>query len=192
MTLFNTYSVPTFVYVLPIESNPVNIYWISQNNILISYPNQGEIFNLESRQRNKLEDCTNCIYGYDKEILRCEYVHREISSPEEFSTSISVYNSKNELIFQQDLFPTVIPISCKKDSLILKSAYSFLEQKIYILDTKDGEFKEYEKKEKIYPQISNYKNISVGGKYIVSLEDERLLKIYLRTQPLEHILPYQQ
>lgn len=178
ITLFNSFQTPTLAYVLPIESNPINIYWISQNNILISYPNKGDIFNLESRQRNKLDDCTNCIYGYDKEILKCEYVHRDISSPEEFSTSIYVYDSKNELIFQKDIFPTVIPISCKKDSIILKSAYSFLEQKKYSLNTETGELKEYKKEKEIYPKILNYKNISVGEKYVVALQDDKRLYIY--------------
>ena len=38
-----------------------------------------------------------------------------------------------ELLYSKDLFPTVIPIICLKDYVILESAYSFLEQKRYIL-----------------------------------------------------------
>lgn len=49
---------PTFTkeYVIPTEQIPLNIYWISRDNILLSYINGAEIFNLESRRQNTLEE----------------------------------------------------------------------------------------------------------------------------------------
>lgn len=182
LSFLNTEKSFAFEYVLPVESSPLNIYWISENNILISYRNKAEIVNLENRARNTLEECTNCIYGYDGEIVRCEYVHREIESSEEFSTTIYVYNSKEEIVFQKDLFPTVLPTLCKKDFLLLKSAYSFLEQKSYYLDTTDGLLSEYNIQEK---------NRSVGERYLILIGEGNFLKIYLKQSEKLHIRPYQ-
>jgi len=169
-------------YILKTEQIPLNIYWISENNILLSYLNTAEIFNLESRERNVLQDCKNCIYGYDREFLRCEYVHREIYSMDEFSTTISMYNSKNELLFTKDIFPTVIPVICKREYILLKSAYSFLEQKTYLIDTNTGESSIHEsKKQRLNINgLPQYKDISVGSKWLVLLSEENLLYVYRR------------
>lgn len=175
---------PTFTqeYVIPTEQIPLNIYWISQDNILLSYINGSEIFNLENRERNILEECKNCIYGYDKELLRCEYEHREIQSMDEFSTTISLYDSKDTLIFKKDLFPTLIPTVCKRESIILKNAYSFLEKKTYYLDISTNEFKELEKqKVKISTDtLPLYKEISVGKERVILLTEDNLLTVYRR------------
>lgn len=175
---------PTFTkeYVIPTEQIPLNIYWISRDNILLSYINGAEIFNLESRRQNTLEECKNCIYGYDKELLRCEYEHREIQSMNEFSTTVYVYDSKNTLIFQKDLFPTVIPIICKKEYIIFKNAYSFLEKKTYYLDIQKNTFEEVShlKKEKNIPNLPNYRNISIGEERVILLTEDNLLTVYKR------------
>lgn len=173
-----------FEYVIQTESIPLNIYWISHDNILLSYLNEAEIFNLENRVRNKLNDCESCIYGYDKEILRCEYIHREIKSMQEFSTTVSMFDSKENLIFKKDIFPTVIPVICTKRYIILKNAYSFLEQKTYYLDIQSNELKDF-KKQKKNPAINSlppYKNISVGKERVILLTEENLLTVYRRAK----------
>jgi len=169
-------------YILPTEQIPLNIYWISQDNILLSYLNTAEIFNLEGRVRNKLDVCSNCIYGYDREFLRCEYIHREISSMEEFSTTVSMYNSRNELLFTKDIFPTVIPHICKREYILLKSAYSFLEQKTYLIDTRTEEFSIHERKKQRLDikALPKYKEISIGKEWLVLLNEENLLYVYRR------------
>ncbi|MFA5622814.1 MAG: hypothetical protein WC981_01110 [Candidatus Dojkabacteria bacterium] len=173
-----------FEYVIQTESTPLNIYWISQDNILLSYLNEAEIFNLENRVRNKLDDCESCIYGYDKEILRCEYTHREIKSMQEFSTTVSIFDSKENLIFKKDIFPTVIPITCTKDYILLKNAYSFLEQKTYYLDIQKSELKEFERERKdlAINSLPPYKNISIGKERVILLTEENLLTVYRRVK----------
>lgn len=125
-------------YIIKLDQTPLNIYWISEDNILLSYLNYSEIFNIESRSRNKLEDCTNCIYGYDREILRCEYEHREIHRIDEYSTTVYIFNSSNKLLYTKDIFETVAPVVCMKEYLLLRNAYSFLEETEYLLNTKTG------------------------------------------------------
>lgn len=175
---------PTFTqeYVIPTEQIPLNIYWISQDNILLSYINGAEIFNLENRKRNILEECKECIYGYDKELLRCEYEHRDIQSMDEFSTTISLYDSMNTLIFKKDIFPTVIPTVCKREYILLKNAYSFLEKKIYYLDIQKDTFEELSnlRKKKNIHNLPNYKNISVGKERVILLTEDNLLTVYRR------------
>ena len=172
---------PVFEYVLHTEDIPLNIYWISDENVLLSYLNGAEIFNLENRSRNRLEHCENCIYGYDMEILRCEYEHRSINSLEEFSTTIYLYDSRDTLLFKKDLFPTVIPIVCKKGYIILQNAYSFLERKTYKLNIENGEIQEeLNSKQKKIDGLPEYTNISIGEKRLILLTEENILKIYRR------------
>ncbi len=169
-------------YIIPTEQIPLNIYWISQNNILLSYLNKGEIFNLENRERNILEECKNCIYGYYKELLKCEYEHRDIQSMDEFSTTISLYDSTNTLIFKKDIFPTVIPTVCKKEYIVLKNAYSFLEKKTYYLDIKKDNLGEVNnlKRDISIPNLPKYKNIAIGEERVILLTEENFLAVYKR------------
>lgn len=180
LSLFLTEKNLEFEYMIQTESIPLNIYWISQENILLSYLNEAEIFNLENRVRNKLNDCESCIYGYDKEILRCEYIHREIKSMQEFSTTVSMFDSKENLIFKKDIFPTVIPVICTKRYIVLKNAYSFLEQKTYLLNTSNALLEEYIYKEKKFKNsnLPKHKNITVGEDKVILLTNNYLLKVY--------------
>ena len=181
-TLLSLFVQIEYDFVIYSDTIPLNIYWISEDNILLSYINRAEIFNLENRDRNSLNNCTNCIYGYEGEILRCEYIHREIQSSKEFSTTISVYDSKDKLIFQKDLFPTLIPTICKKEYIILKNAYPFLEEKTYILDTKTQNLSEQKIKRAI-PKIKGleYKNISIGEGRIIIETGNNILEVYKLT-----------
>lgn len=162
---------PTYTqeYFTQLQQTPLNIYWISDDNILLSYINSAEIFNLENRQRNVLEECTNCVYGYDKEIIRCEYIHRDIQSTDEYSTTINIYDSRTNQIYTKDIFPTVIPTICTRNYLILKNAYSFLEDKTYLLNLHTDELKEIEKEQRI----------TVWRERMIKLE-ERYLSVYKR------------
>ena len=178
-TIFQTEKIPKFEYILPTSEVPLNIYWISHDNVLLSYTTHSEIYNLENRTKNILEVCYNCIYGYERELLRCEYEHRSIKSMDEFSTSISLYDSKENLLFKKDIFPTVIPIVCKKNFIILQNAYSFLEGRTYKLNIENGELLEVQNsKGKRIDGLPEYTNISVGQKRLILLTEENLLRVY--------------
>jgi hypothetical protein len=101
---------------------------------------------------------------------------------DEFSTTISLYDSKNTLIFKKDIFPTVIPTVCKREYILLKNAYSFLEKKTYYLDIQKDTFEEIGnlRKEKNIHNLPNYKNISVGKERVILLTEENLLTVYRR------------
>ena len=132
---------------------PQHIYWIDDINILLSSYGYTEIYNIYTRKSNTIDTCDTCIYGYDRGFIYCKYEHREIQSMEEFSTTVYIYNIDGELLYSKDLFPTVIPIVCLKDYVVLESAYSFLEQKRYLL--KNDVLKEvsYIKKKEIFKGI---------------------------------------
>lgn len=131
-------------YMIDTTVVPEYIYWIDESNVLLSYLGGGVIYNIESRKRNTLQECNDCMYGYDYGFVTCRYIHREIHSVNEFSTT--VYLNERSM----DVFPTVVPTVCKKDFVILKNAYAFLEKKTYIADFKNGSFKDYIKEKKAY------------------------------------------
>ncbi len=138
----------TFIKEYMIDSKyvPQYIYWIDDINVLLSSYGDTEIFNTYSRKRNTIDTCENCIYGYDMGFVYCTYEHRDINSMNEFSTTIYQYGIDNNLILTKDFFPTVIPIVCKRDYIVLKTGDPVLEQNMYIYDVKKDVFKIYEEK----------------------------------------------
>ena len=132
LLLFPKEEVYTKEYPIYIPQIPHHIYWIDDINILLSSYGYTEIYNIYTRKSNTIDTCDTCIYGYDKGFVYCKYEHRGIQSMKEFSTTLYIYSMRGELLYSKDLFPTVIPIICLKDYVILESAYSFLEQKRYI------------------------------------------------------------
>lgn len=170
-------------YLLQTEDIPLNIYWISEDNILLSYPtNVADIYNLESGQKNRLDKCNKCVYGYDGEILRCEYINRNINTPQDPATTIYMYNSQNDLIFQQDLYHTLLPVVCKKEEILLRVNHPALQEKIFSLNTKSGELKNFQKqfKKVDIDGLPKYKNISISKKRIILLTNEGYLTVYKR------------
>jgi hypothetical protein len=99
---------------------------------------------------------------------------------QEFSTTISIFDSKENLIFKKDIFPTVIPVTCTKKYIVLKNAYSFLEEKTYFLDIQKSELKDFKKENKDLPikDPPPYKNISVGKEKIILLTKDNFLTVY--------------
>jgi hypothetical protein len=167
-------------FIIHTEETPTQIYWISDDVILLSYTSYAEIFNLNNRKRNRLEECKNCLYGYDKEIVLCEYEHRVINNTNEYSTEIKVRNMNGEVLLEKGIFPTVIPSVCKKDSILLKNAFPFLEEKFYRL-SKDGFGEITVKREsRTFKGIAKYKSISVGKERILVLDWENTLWVYKR------------
>lgn len=125
---------------------PQYIYWVDDINVLLSSHGYTEIFNTYNRKSNAIETCNNCIYGYDSGFIYCKYVNRDISSMKEFSTTIGVYDIKNNLIFSKDIFPTVAPIVCKRDYIVLKTNDPNLEENTYVLDIQKDTFEIYEER----------------------------------------------
>ncbi len=134
-------------YMIDTKYVPQEIVWIDDINVLLSSYGYTQIFNTYNRKENTIDTCNNCIYGYDFGFIYCKYVNRNISSMDEFSTTIEQYDIKDNLIFSKDIFPTVAPISCKRDYLILKTNDPNLEENTYILDIKSNVLKESEQKE---------------------------------------------
>ncbi len=127
---------------------PRYIYWIDQGNVLLSSFGYTEIYNIDTRKSNTVETCDSCMYGYDFGLYSCKYVHRDISNTDEFSTTIYQYNTDGVLIFQKDIFETVIPLVCKKEYILLETGDPMLIQNRYILKTETGEYEIYERERK--------------------------------------------
>ena len=134
---------------IDIKYVPVQIIWVDDINVLLSSYGYTEIFNTYNRKSNTINTCANCIYGYDFGFIYCKYVNRNISSMDEFSTTLDVYDIKDSLLFTKDIFPTVLPILCKKDYIVLGTNDPNLEQNTYILDTKSNTFEEKDTQEEI-------------------------------------------
>lgn len=164
---------------------PEYIYWIDDINILLSSYGNTQIYNILSRKSNSINTCKECLYGYDKGFVYCKYEHREIHSMEEFSTTISLFDVNNKLLYKKDLFPTLIPTICTKRYILLKTAYSFLEKKGYLIDVNKDSIREIEMSDKKdfpikildeYITFSPSKNL----KRVILLDTYYRLWVYMR------------
>jgi len=127
---------------------PLYVYWIDDSNILLSSLGYTKIYNTNLRGGETIDTCEKCIYGYNSGLFRCEYENRNIDNKDEFSTTIYQYNTNGDLILKRDIFESVFPIVCKKEYVILATSDPMLEQKLYVLDIQNDEFKEYVKPKK--------------------------------------------
>jgi hypothetical protein len=146
-------------HMIDIEFVPVNICWIDDINVLLSSYGNTFIYNIYNRESNKIDTCESCLYGYDSGFVYCKFEHREIQSIQEFSTTISLFDIQDFLIFRKDIFPTVVPSNCSRKNVLLYPAYSFLEQNNYVIDIEKDSFEEsdLEEEEKIFNGIpDNY------------------------------------
>lgn len=131
-------------YMIDTRYLPAYIYWIDDINVLLSTYGYTQIFNTYNRESNIIDTCKSCIYGYDRGFVYCKYEHRDIKSMKEFSTTIKQYDMYSKLIFSKDIFPTVTPLVCKREDIILKTGDPVLQQNTYILDISGDTFKKYE------------------------------------------------
>lgn len=96
--------------------------------------------------------------------LICEWKNFSISSPEEYSTKILIYErdkkDKTEII---NIHPTVKPINCSKDMLYLETALPELEKKNfrYIFESEKLEEIPLYKEKAISSWTNIFKNITI-------------------------------
>lgn len=133
-------------YIIDTKYAPQYIYWVDDINVLLSSYGYTQIYNTYNRKSNSIDTCSNCIYGYDRGFVYCKYENRNISSMQEFSTTIKQYDIENNLIFSKDIFPTVIPFVCKRDYILFKTGDPVLEQNMYIFDIEKDIFEIYEER----------------------------------------------
>ncbi len=168
-------------YMIDTKYVPQYIYWIDDINVLLSSYGYTEIFNTYNRKSNAIDTCKNCIYGYDKGFVYCKYENRDISSMKEFSTTIEVYDIKNNLIFSKDIFPTVAPIVCKRDYIVLKTNDPNLEENTYVFDIKKDIFEIYEER------IENKEWYSKDMRRRVVIDEYYRLWFYERKSNMKHL-----
>ena len=180
LLIFPKEEIYTKQYVINTSHIPKYIYWVDDINVLLSSYGYTQIYNTLTRGMSDIDTCSECIYGYDLGFVYCKYEHRNIQSMKEFSSSVYLYDIKGNLLFSKDVFPTVVPLVCTRDYILLNTAYSFLEQKRYLIDIKGDVFREYEylKRESKYSGIQDrYITVSESrdlGRLIVLDEYYRL------------------
>jgi hypothetical protein len=128
-------------YMINTKYLPVEVFWIDNTNVLLSSYGYTQLFNTENRDSSIIDTCENCIYGYDKNFVYCKYINRDIKNKNEFSTTIETFDIDNNLLYSKDIFQTVAPIKCTRDSVLLHTNDPDLEQHSYILDIKKDSFK---------------------------------------------------
>lgn len=146
---------------------PQQIVWIDDINVLLSSYGYTEIFNTYNRKSNFIDTCDSCLYGYDFGFIYCKYTNRNISSINEFSTTIEVYEINGNLLFSKDIFPTIAPTLCKRDYLLLKTNDPNLEQNTYSLDIKMGILEKTDEQKEIKEWYSKdmSRKITIGDDY---------------------------
>lgn len=164
---------------------PSYIYWIDDSNVLLSSYGYTQIYNTDNRKSNVIDTCKECIYGYDYGLFYCKYVHRDIDSMDEFSSTIYQYNSKGVLIFKKDIFQTVVPLVCKKDYILLETGDPVLEQNTYLLNIKENIYEKVEKeesKEEIKGIDIKYLSLSKSKdtEKVIVLDEYKRLWVYMR------------
>ncbi len=164
---------------------PSYIYWIDDSNVLLSSYGNTQIYNTDNRMGNAIDTCQECIYGYDFGLFYCSFKHRDIDSMDEFSSTIYQYNSKGELIFSKDIFETVVPLTCKRDYIILQTGDPVLEQNTYLLNVKKDIYEKYTKevkKEKIKGIDIKYISLSKSKDMhkVIVMDEYKRLWVYRR------------
>ncbi|HOK59520.1 MAG TPA: hypothetical protein PK432_00905 [Candidatus Dojkabacteria bacterium] len=129
-------------YMINTKYLPVEVFWIDNTNVLLSSYGYTQLFNTENRDSSVIDTCEDCIYGYDKNFVYCKYINRDIKSKNEFSTTIEIFDINNQLLYSKDIFQTVAPVKCTRDSVLLHTNDPALEQHSYILDIKKDSLKE--------------------------------------------------
>ena len=157
-------------YMINTKYLPVEVFWIDNTNVLLSSYGYTQLFNTENRNSSIIDTCENCIYGYDKNFVYCKYINRDIKNKNEFSTTIEIFDIDSNLLYSKDIFQTVAPIKCTRDSVLLHTNDPDLEQHSYILDIKKDSLKEI--KENIEDTKEWFNNDKT--KKIVIGEDKRV------------------
>jgi hypothetical protein len=123
--------------------------------------------------------------GRDDEIIFCDIEHYIISSPDEFSTKLTVKipNKKdNELCF----FETIRPLSVNGERIIAVTALDFLEKNFYSIDIENGSKRQIPPLKKVKRTVLVPKDIQFKKAYIRNREryvvEDVFGNIYLFTE----------
>lgn len=138
--------IPQYEDMYIVERNfvPEYIYMISEDNYLISSYSKSFIFNTNTRSKNNIPQCENCIIGYKRGYWECRYENRLIESEDEYATKIDIGDMQKDVSKSIYIKPMVKPISCNDGYILLKSSYPFLEENIYSYDIQNNILKEVE------------------------------------------------
>lgn len=135
------------------------ILWIDDNNIIVNSTRKSYLYNIIEREEvEKYERKENQVFGYDEEVVYCEWRNREINSIDEYSTHLVKKNITGDVLLDIEFKPTVYVLECGK-KIILKTVPP-IEERYYLFS------------DKLY-EIDNYspKMISSNHKYFFTLDN---------------------
>lgn len=85
----------------------------------------------------------NSKLGFENDNLWiCQWENRIITDPMEFSTTLRVYDGNHTLISELQLHPTVQPITCSNDGIVLQANYPGAPDTFYKLTVSDSQIYE--------------------------------------------------
>jgi hypothetical protein len=169
-------------------TNPQQVIWRDDNRILFVLEEKLLEYSVEEETLTEVgQRGPNEFLGIGKngEIIFCGIEHYIISSPDEFSTKLTVKfpNKKdNELYF----FETIRPLDINEERIIAVTALDFLEKNFYKIDIENGDKKQVPPLRKVKRKVLVPKDIQFKKAYVRNREryvvEDIFGNVYLFTQ----------
>lgn len=153
-------------------TSPQQVIWRSDNRILFVLEDELLEYRVDEDTATEIGEREPNQFigiGRDDEIIFCDIEHYIISSPDEFSTKLTVKfpNKKdNELYF----FETIRPLDINGERIIAVTALNFLEKNFYRIDIENGSKKQVAPLKKVKRSILVPKDIQFKKAYIRNRE----------------------
>jgi hypothetical protein len=139
------------------------IYWVNREQIFINERNRAFLYDVVKREIiEEYEKSENQLFGiYKGDLFICGWSNREIDSPDEFSTHLTIKEREEEIV-DVELKPTIEVIKCGKNP-ILKTIFPIRER---LFSFKDGlyEIDDY-KRERLSPNLKRVVDRDSLGNY---------------------------
>ena len=154
--IYNLLGGKKYFYIEPIYNiySAQKIIWLTEQDVIIVDKYDIYKYNIYTEEKIFLAKNDNDYFvgiTSTEQLEYCSYTNRRISSLEEYSTTIDIYDDTNTLLHSYDYFETILPIYFRDNIIIAKTSVDFLEQHYYKIDIDTGEKEEY------YPNMVNKK-----------------------------------
>lgn len=122
-----------------LDINPIApVYWVDGESIFVNEKKKSYLYDVVKRERvEEYERGENQLWGVCKQgVFLCGWSNREIESPDEYSTHLSVDREDGEKVIDVELKPTVEVVECSKSPSLktifpIEERYFSFEDELY-------------------------------------------------------------